>query len=230
MSWIWDNLDLIWRLSLPHLRQSIIPIVVGFVIALPLGWLAFRYTRWRGAILTTVGLLYTIPSFGLFAVVAAAFGLSLRSETTLIVALTIYAVAIMTRSTTDGLASVDPVTREAAVAVGYGAWRRFWTVDLPLAGPVLLAGLRVTATSTISLVTVGALIGVQNLGYLFTDGSQRRIIPEVLSGVIAVVVIALVVDLVLIVLGRLLMPWAPRRESRRRERRAMQRLAVEGVA
>ncbi|MBD3758530.1 MULTISPECIES: ABC transporter permease [Microbacterium] len=229
MSWIWDNLDLIWRLSLPHVRQSIIPIVVGFVIALPLGWLAFRYTRWRGAILTTVGLLYTIPSFGLFAVVAAAFGLSLRSETTLIVALTIYAVAIMTRSTTDGLASVDPVTREAAIAVGYGAWRRFWTVDLPLAGPVLLAGLRVTATSTISLVTVGALIGVQNLGYLFTDGSQRRIIPEVLSGVIAVVVIALVVDVVLIVLGRLLMPWAPRRESRR-ERRAMQRVAVEVVA
>ena len=173
--------------------------------------------------------MYTIPSFGLFAVVAAAFGLSLRSETTLIVALTIYAVAIMTRSTTDGLASVDPVTREAAIAVGYGARRRFWTVDLPLAGPVLLAGLRVTATSTISLVTVGALIGVQNLGYLFTDGSQRRIIPEVLSGVIAVVVIALVVDVVLIVLGRLLMPWAPRRESRR-ERRAMQRVAVEVVA
>ena len=98
MSWISDNLDLIWQLSLPHLRQSVIPIIVGFVIALPLGWLAFRYTRWRGAILTTVGLLYTIPSFGLFAVVAAAFGLSLRSETTLIVALTIYAVAIMTRA------------------------------------------------------------------------------------------------------------------------------------
>lgn len=230
MSWIWDNLDLIWRLSLPHLRQSVIPIVLGFAFALPLGWLAFRYTRLRGAVLTTVGLLYTIPSFGLFAVVAAAFGLRLQSETTLIVALTIYAVAIMTRSVTDGLDSVDPVTREAAIAVGYGPWRRFWTVDLPLSGPVLLAGLRVTATSTISLVTVGALIGVQNLGYLFTDGSQRRIIPEVLGGVLAVVVIALVVDLLLILVGRVLMPWVPRLENSRRERRAMRRLAVEGAA
>ena len=214
MSWVLDNLDLIWGLSIDHLRQSLIAIVLGFVISVPIGWAAFRYTAVRGPTLATVGLLYTIPSLGLFAVLAAVFGIPFLSEANLVVALTIYAVAIMTRSVTDGLASVDPVTREAAVAVGFGAWRRFWTVDFPLAGPVLLAGLRVTASSTISLATVGILIGVQNLGYLFTNGSQRRIIPEVLAGVVAVVVIAVLIDLLLVVAGRLLMPWNRRRPTR----------------
>jgi osmoprotectant transport system permease protein len=87
-------------------------------------------------------------------------------------------------------------------------------VDFPLAGPVLLAGLRVTASSTISLATVGILIGVDNLGYLFTNGLQRRILVEVFAGVVAVMVIALVIDLLLVLAGRLLMPWAPRRTGR----------------
>lgn len=215
MTWVLDNLDLIWALTVDHLRQSLIAIVLGFAIAIPIGWAAFRYTALRGPTLATVGLLYTIPSLGLFAVLAAAFGIPLLSETNLIVALTIYAVAIMTRSVADGLVSVDPVTREAAVAVGFGPWRRFWAVDFPLAGPVLLAGLRVTASSTISLATVGILIGVQNLGYLFTNGFQRRIIPEVLAGVVAVVLVAVLIDLLLVASGRVLMPWNRRRPSRR---------------
>ena len=215
MNWVVDNLDLIWALTLDHLRQSLIAIALGFVVALPIGWAAFRYTALRGPTLTTVGLLYTIPSLGLFAVLAAAFGIPLLSEANLIVALTIYAVAIMTRSVTDGLVSVDPVTREAAVAVGFGAWRRFWAVEFPLAGPVLLAGLRVTASSTISLATVGILIGVENLGYLFTNGFQRRIVAEVFAGVVAVVVISVVIDLLLVLAGRLLMPWNKRIPTRR---------------
>lgn len=214
MSWVLDNLDLIWGLSVDHLRQSLTAIVLGFILAVPIGWAAFRYTAVRGPALTTVGLLYTIPSLGLFAVLAAAFGIPLLSEANLIVALTIYAVAIMTRSVTDGLVSVDPVAREAAVAVGFGPWRRFWTVEFPLAGPVLLAGLRVTASSTISLATVGILIGVQNLGYLFTNGSQRRIIAEVFAGVVAVVIIAVLIDLLLVLAGRALMPWNRRRPTR----------------
>lgn len=229
MTWVLDNLDLIWGLTLAHLRQSVIPIVLAFVIAIPVGWAAWRYTRLRGAVLTTIGLLYTIPSLGLFALLAA-LGVPLLSETNLIVALTIYGVAIMTRSVTDGLDSVDAATRSAAIAVGYGPWRRFWAVDLPLSGPVLLAGLRVTATSTISLATVGILIGVQNLGYLFTNGFQRRIVPEILAGVIAVVVIALIVDLLLVLAGRAAMPWVPRRADSRRERTARRTLAVQGAA
>ena len=210
MSWASDNVDLIWALTLDHLRQSAIAIIAGFVLSVPLGWLAFRFTPLRGTVLTVVGLLYTIPSFALFALLTTFFGVPYLSELNLIVALAIYAVAILTRSVADGLASVDAATRSAAVAVGFGAWRRFWTVDFPLSGPVVLAGLRVTAMSTISLATVGALIGVQNLGYLFTNGSQRRIIAEVLAGVVAVVVVAVVLDSLLLLAGRALMPWTRR--------------------
>lgn len=218
MNWVVDNLDLIAALTAEHLRQSAIAVLFGFLVSVPIGWLAFRYTSLRGTVLTVIGLLYTIPSFALFPLVAALFGIPYLSEATLIIALAIYAVAIMTRSVTDGLASVDPITRNAAVAVGFGTWRRFWTVDFPLAGPVILAGLRVTAMSTISLATVGALIGVENLGYLFTNGSQRRIVAEVLAGVVAVVVVAVVIDLLLVVAGRALMPWSKRRSGRRQER------------
>jgi len=217
VNWVADNFDLIWALTLDHLRQSAIAIVAGFVLSVPLGWLAFRYTRLRGTVLVVVGLLYTIPSFALFALLTL-FGVPYLSELNLVIALTIYAIAIMTRSVTDGLASVEPVTRSAAIAVGFGAWRRFWAVDFPLSGPVVLAGLRVTAMSTISLATVGALIGVQNLGYLFTNGSQRRIVAEVFAGVVAVVVIAVLVDIVLMLAGRLLMPWTRRASPRRSAR------------
>lgn len=216
MNWILDNLDLIGRLSLEHLRQSALPIVLGFLIAIPLGWLAFRFRLTRGLLLSLAGILYTIPSLALFAVLPTILGISFLSERNLVVALTIYAVAIMARSVAEALASVDPDVRQAATAVGYGAWRRFWTVEFPLAGPVVLAGLRVTAVSTIALATVGILIGVDNLGYLFTNGLQRRIVPEVLAGVVAVMAIALVVDGLLVLFGRVMMPWAPRRTATRR--------------
>ncbi|MFI2104929.1 ABC transporter permease [Isoptericola sp. NPDC019693] len=211
MTWVADNLDLIGRLTVEHLRQSALPILLGLLVSIPAGWLAFRFRLTRGLVLTLVGLLYTIPSLALFALLPPLLGISFLSEVNLIVALTIYAIAIMTRFVADALASVEPTVRQAAVAVGYGPWRRFWQVDLPLAGPVVLAGLRVTAVSTISLATVGILIGIDNLGYLFTNGYQRQIVAEILAGVVAVVVVALLVDWLLVLLGRVLLPWTRRR-------------------
>lgn len=208
MTWVADNVALILALAGEHLRQSAIAIVLGFVLSLPLGWVAWRYRLVRGPVVVLTGLLYTIPSLALLILLPAVGGYSAISPTNLIIALTIYAVAILVRAVADGLDSVDPAVRQSATAVGYGGLRRFWTVDLPLAGPVILAGLRVTAVSTISLATVGILIGVSNLGYLFTNGLQRRIIAEVFAGVIAVVVIALLIDLLLVLAGRALMPWA----------------------
>lgn len=207
MNWVFDNVDLIGELTLVHLRQSVIPLLIGFVISVPLGWVAWRYRLVRSGVVTITGLLYTIPSIALLILLPSAIGYSIVSETNLIVALTIYALAILVRSVADGLESVDTGVRQASTAIGYGSFRRFWAVEFPLAGPVILAGLRVTAASTISLATVGILVGVINLGYLFTNGLQRRIIPEVLTGVVVVVVLALVVDLVLVIAGRLLMPW-----------------------
>ncbi|MCA0218206.1 MAG: ABC transporter permease [Actinobacteria bacterium] len=214
MTWVLGNLPLIGRLTLEHIGLAIPPIVIGFLLSIPLGFLAYRYRLTRGVLLTVAGLLYTVPSLALFVVLPPLLGISYLSSLNLSIALTIYAVAIMSRSMADALTSVDPAIRQSATAVGFGSWRRFWTVEFPLAGPVILAGLRVTAVSTISLVTVGILIGVENLGYLFTNGFQRRIIPEILAGVVTVVIIALVVDYLLVLAGRLIMPWAPRRPGR----------------
>jgi len=214
VNWVINNLGLIGELTVQHLRLSIVPIILGLLIAIPLGWLAYRFRLTRTLLLTLAGLLYTIPSVALFVILPAVLGIGYTSELNLTIALTIYAVAIMTRSVADALGSVDPAIRQSATAVGFSSWRRFWSVELPLAGPVVLAGLRVTAVSTISLVTVGILIGVQSLGYLFTNGYQRRIVPEILAGVIMVVLIALLVDFLLARLGRVIMPWAPRASKR----------------
>ncbi|MDF2993561.1 MAG: ABC-type proline/glycine betaine transport system, permease component [Microbacterium sp.] len=208
MNWVGNNLELIGELTLLHLRQSLIALVVGFVVSIPLGWVAWRYRLVRSSVITVTGLLYTIPSLALLILLPVVTGwYTIVSETNLIVALAIYAVAILVRAVADGLDSVDAGVRQASTAIGYGSFRRFWAVEFPLAGPVVLAGLRVTSASTIALATVGILVGIQNLGYLFTNGLQRRIIPEVFAGVIAVVVLALVIDLLLVVAGRLLMPW-----------------------
>lgn len=214
MKWVLENLDLIGGLTLQHLRLSVVPIVLGLVISIPLGWLAYRYRLTRGLLLSLAGLLYTIPSVAMFVILPPILGIGYTSELNLTIALTIYAVAILTRSVADALSSVDPAIRQSATAVGFNSWRRFWTVELPLAGPVILAGLRVTAVSTIALVTVGILAGVQSLGYLFTNGYQRQIVAEILAGVVMVVIIALLVDVLLARLGRAIMPWAPRSEKR----------------
>lgn len=207
MTWVLANIEQILELSIEHVRLSILPIVLGFVIAIPLGWIAHRYQLTRGLILTLVGLLYTIPSLALFVILPPLLGLPFLSEANVLIALTIYAVAIMARSTADALASVDRDIQQAATAMGYSSWRRFWAVDFPLAGPVLLAGLRVVAVSTVSLLTVGVVVGVDSLGYLFTNGSQRGIIESVLAGVVATVVIALLFDRILALIGAWLMPW-----------------------
>jgi len=207
VTWVFNNLGLILELTLVHIRLSIVPIVLGFIIAIPLGWLAYRFRLTRGLILTLIGLLYTIPSLAMFVILPPLLGIGFLSEANVLIALTIYAVAIMARSVADALASVDPDLRQAAVAVGYSSWSRFWTVDLPLSGPVLLAGLRVVAVSTVSLATVGIVIGVQSLGYLFTNGYERGILASVLTGVVMTVTVALVFDRLLVLLGRWLMPW-----------------------
>ncbi len=207
MIWIWSNLDLIWERTLEHLVLSVPPIILSFLLSLPLGWFANRFRLTRGAILTLGGLLYAIPSLPLFIVLPFIFGTTLRSPLNMIIALTLYGIALMVRVVADALDSVDEGVRQSATALGYSKWSEFWQVQLPLAGPVLLAGLRVVTVSTVSLVTVGAVIGVSSLGSLFTDGFQRNIPAEILSGLVATVALALVLDAALVWLGRLVMPW-----------------------
>lgn len=203
MTWLQHNGWLIAELSWVHLLQALPPLLLGFAIALPLGFLAHRYPP----LLAAVSVAYVVPSLAVFAIVPPLLGISFLSATNLLIALTLYAVATMTRYVADGLAAVDPSAQAAADAMGYNRLQRFFTVDLPLAGPVILAGLRVTAMSTISLTTVGALIGARNLGYLLTNGYQRQIPAEILCGIVAVMVLAIVVDQAVAWAGRAAMPW-----------------------
>lgn len=207
MDWTLDNLDLIRELTWTHAQLSIVPIVVSFLLALPLGWLANRTPLLRSVVITTGSLLYTIPSLPLFVILPVVLGTRVLDATNLVVALTIYGVALMTRSAADALASVDPASVDASVAMGFSRTARFLRVELPLAGPVLLAGIRVVSVSTIALVTVGVIIGSRNLGFLFQNGKQRDILEEVVVGIVMTLLLALFFDLVIVVIGRLLMPW-----------------------
>lgn len=207
MRWTLDNLELILDLTLNHIRLSVIPIVLSFVIAVPLGWLANRNRTLRAVTISAGSLLYTIPSLPLFVILPYLLGTRVLSEINVIVALLIYGVAVMVRSAADALASVDATTKQVATAMGYSSWMRFWRVELPLAGPVLLAGLRVVSVSTIALVSVGAIIGSRNLGYLFLNGRQRNNLEEILVGIVASILIAVLFDVILVAIGRMLMPW-----------------------
>ncbi len=208
MTWAWDNRDRILDLALTHMWLSAIPIVLGFVIALPIGWYANKRRWFRGPVLGLGSVLYSIPSLPLFVILPSIIGTRILDSANVVVALTIYATAIMVRSASDAFESVSGSVLDAAEATGYSGPQRGFGVELPLAGPVLLAGLRVVSVSTVSLVSVGALIGVSSLGSFFTDGFQRDFTTEIMVGVVGIVVIALLFDAVLVLAGRILMPWA----------------------
>lgn len=205
--WIPRNVDTIVGLLGEHLMLSLVPVVIGLVLAVPLGWLANRSRPARTVLIPASGLLYTIPSLALFVVLPGILGTQVKSPVNVIVALTIYTVALLVRTIADALAAVPSMVVAAATAMGFRPARRFVAVELPLAVPVLVAGLRVATVANISLVSVGALIGIGGLGGLFTDGYQRNIPSEIVAGIALIVVLALLADAVLLTAGRLSTPW-----------------------
>lgn len=207
MKWFLDNLPQVISLGGYHLLQAVVPLVLSVIIAIPLAQLA-RLNKGVSAVILSVGsILYTVPSLALFVVLPVVLGTKILDFTNVIVALTIYAVALLVRSTLDALNSVDDGIRQAATAMGYKPVHRFLSVDLPLSLPVLFAGLRVISVSNISLVTVGALLGIPSFGYFFTDGLQRDFPTEIVVGIIGTLVLAMVMDILLVLLQRLLTPW-----------------------
>jgi osmoprotectant transport system permease protein len=207
MSWVLSHLDEIWALTVAHVGLAVPAILLGFLVSVPLGYFASR-SRVAGGVLLTLGnILYTIPGIALVVLVPVAAGLAILNPANVVIALFIYAVAIMIRSAADAFASVSPDVRQSATAQGFSPVQRFWRVELPLAGPVLLAGVRVVSVSTVSLATVGALVGIPSLGDLFTDAFQRQFPLEAVVGLITVLLLAAVFDVVLSGIGRLLMPW-----------------------
>ena len=210
MNWPIANWDFVLELAVSHLLLSVPAIVISVIIAVPIGRLAFRRPRIGGPLLSIATLAYAIPALPLLIILPALIGTSLRSWQTMVAALSVYGVALLVRTACDAFASVDGQLRDAAVAIGFAPRSLFWRVDLPLAVPVLISGVRVVSVSTISLVTLGALIGVPSLGTLLTDGFQRGIFAEIWTGVIATVLLALLLDVIVLAIGRALTPWSRR--------------------
>ncbi|SER98799.1 osmoprotectant transport system permease protein [Propionibacterium cyclohexanicum] len=216
MRWLANNWDTVWQATLAHLELSLPAIVVSFLISVPVAWLAHRFSWSRFTLVTLGSLIYAIPSLPLLIVLPLVLGTTVRDQINVVVALSLYGFALMIRAGTDALDAVPASCVHAALAVGQSGPSRFFTVELPLAGPGLLAGLRVVSVSTIALVSVSGVLGINSLGMLFVDGFQRGILAEVIAGILATVVIALAVDLLLVLAGRALLPWT--RASARRSR------------
>jgi len=207
-----DHSAQIWALLWSHSQLSVIPVIVGLALSLPLGWVAARY-RWSyPPIVSIAGLLYTIPSLVLFVVLPGLLHTKILDTVNVIIALTVYAVALLVRVVADGLRSVPLDTKQAATAMGYRPAGRFFAVELPLAVPVIAAGVRVAVVSNVSLVAVATLIGTQQLGTLITDGlaasqSGGPWQSPLFIGIILAVLLALVLDVVVQFATRVLTPW-----------------------
>lgn len=215
MTWVLGNLELIGDLTLEHLAFALPPVVLGLLLAIPLGWLANRTRVGRAIVVNLAGLLYTVPSLALFVILPVVLGTGILDRVNVIVALTVYTLALLVRTVADALSAVPGMVIDSATAMGYRPLRRFLAVELPLSIPVVLAGVRVAAVSSISLVTVGSVIGFGGLGKMFTDGFQRDIPQEIIAGIVLVLVIALAVDALLLLLGRALTPWTQARAGAR---------------
>ncbi|MFK3692455.1 ABC transporter permease [Agrobacterium tumefaciens] len=205
--WLYRESGRIAELFAWHIWLSVIPVVIGLILALPLGWLAQRAGFFRSTMLGAAGLLYTIPSLALFVLLPLVLGTRILDPLNVVVALTIYALALLVRTVSDGLQSVSPDVVQAANAMGYRPLKRLLFVELPLAVPVIAAGLRVAVVSNVSIVSVAALVGTPQLGLLFTQGLQLRFLTPIIAGIILCIVLAVLLDAIVLFIARRLTPW-----------------------
>ncbi|MCG8916102.1 ABC transporter permease subunit [Actinokineospora sp. PR83] len=210
MTWLLNNLDGLGPIILTHLWLALVPVVAGTLVSMPLGWAASRWPVAKAILVPLSSLLYTIPSLALFVIMPLVLGTQSLEPINVQVALTLYTVALLVRSITDALSAVPESVTTAATAMGYRPIGRFFAVELPLAVPVLIAGIRVAAVSNMGLVAIGQLIGVTSLGLLLLQGSQTSPpnFDQIIAGIVIIVLLALVIDGLLALLGRRLTPWA----------------------
>jgi osmoprotectant transport system permease protein len=207
-SYVTDNWDTIMGYLAEHVRLTVAAVVLGALIALPLALVARRSSWLAGPVLGLSTLIYTIPSLAMFAFVAPITGLS---ALTVLIGLVLYSLVILVRNFLVGLQSVPADVQEAARGMGYGKARLLWQVELPLALPSFMAGLRVATVSTVALVTVGVIVGHGGLGQLITGGFNANFYrAQIVTGAVGCVLLALFADLVLAGVERLLTPWARR--------------------
>jgi osmoprotectant transport system permease protein len=203
-----DNADTILAATRQHVTLTLVSVALGLLLAVPLGLLARRFRRLETPVVGLAGLLYSVPSLALFAVLAPVTGLTAK---TVVVGLTAYTLLVLVRNVIAGLDGVPDDVREAARGMGFGSVRMLLTVDLPLALPTVIAGLRVATVSTVALVTVGVVVGNGGLGQLLFAGFNNNLYrAEIFTATALCVLLALVADLLLLGLERLLTPWTRR--------------------
>jgi osmoprotectant transport system permease protein len=210
-----NHLDSAWALTLIHLRLSLIPLLLGLVIAVPLGAVVWRRTALRRLTTLSASIIFTIPSLALFVVLPLIIPTRILDEANVIVALTLYTTALLVRAVPEALDAVPVNVRDAASAIGYTRIGQLLKVELPLAIPVLTAGLRVVAVTNISMVAVGSVIGIGGLGVWFTEGYQADKSDQIVAGIIAIFVLAVVIDLLILAAGRFITPWVRAKPRRR---------------
>ncbi|MFJ5840865.1 ABC transporter permease [Streptomyces shenzhenensis] len=207
-SWLGNHTDDLTTLTLSHLQAALTAVLLGLVISLPLAVVAHRIRPLRGLLLGLSNVLFTIPSIAIFVLLLPVSGLT---RTTTVIGLTVYTLVVLLRNTVEGLDSVPARTKEAAKAMGTRPLRTLLTVELPLALPVIMAGVRIATVMSISLVSVATYIGDGGLGQLFTDGFQRNFPTPVIVGVVLTILLAVVADALLVALQYALTPWRRRR-------------------
>jgi osmoprotectant transport system permease protein len=191
-----------------HIWLAFLPVAIAFVLSLPIGWAVVRFGWLRHPILTLSSIIYTVPSLALLLVLPVVLSTSILDPLNFVVALTLYSLALLVRTVADGLESVDDQVIQSATAMGYRPTRRWFTVELPLAMPVILSGLRVATVANVSMVTVAALIGIGGLGQLFTRGFQLGFyMPPIAIGLVLSVALALAADTVIVLVQRFVTPW-----------------------
>ncbi|MGI8900991.1 MAG: ABC transporter permease [Nocardioides sp.] len=187
-----------------HIAITVVSVLLGLVLAFPRALLARRYRRLEGIVVGATTVIYTIPSLALFALLLPFTGLS---RTTVVIGLALYSLTILVRNVIEGLKGVPADVRESALGMGYGRQRMLLRVELPLALPTIMAGLRVAAVSTVALTTVGAIVGYGGLGNLLLEAVNSQFRAQVLTAGVLCVVLAISFDLILVLAQRLMTPW-----------------------
>ncbi len=205
------NQTLIWDALREHVVLTVAAVLLGLVISVPASIAVLRLPRLKGVVLGVAGVFYTIPSLALYGVLVPYTGLT---RTTALVPLTLYTLLILVRNTITGLEQVPAEVRDAADGMGLDRRQRLWKVEMPLALPSIMAGVRIATVSTIGMLTIAALVGLGGLGQLIMIGLNRPMRTAVTVGVVLSVLLAIGSDLLLFWLGRLLTPWTRRRRAR----------------
>ncbi len=207
MHYLLNHLNTAWALTVIHLRLSLVPVLAGLLLALPWGVLTWRNPVLRRLTTVAASAMFTIPSLALFVVLPLIIPTRILDEANVVVALTLYTSALLVRAVFEALDAVPAQVRDAASALGYRPIAQLIKVELPLSVPVLVAGLRVVVVTNISMVSVGAVIGIGGLGTWFTEGYQADKSDQIVAGIIAIFTLAVVIDVALMLAGRLATPW-----------------------